>query len=160
MGRKCECAAKENFMNEIRKCGRSHLAVFYSLTLCAAVRASAVRLSLISRNNSELNSEPQAAASFGSHQSLFFSCTKCCAAPISLVHAAPNFSLLSSTNFSLVLSSTKFSLVHAAPNSSLLSGTKFLFAQQHQLSLCCAAPNFLLCSAAPNSLLLLFTTLH
>ena len=56
-GGMCVCG-EENGWNEIRNCGRSHLAIFHSLTLCVAVRASAIRKSLsVSSSNSELNSE-------------------------------------------------------------------------------------------------------
>ena len=116
------------------------------LTLCLAVGASgekilictnglsAQSLLLISCANSELNSEPQAAASFGSHQlSLLLSAPNTVQHQISLVHAAPNFSLLSSTKFL-----------------SLLSSTKFLFAVQHQFFSLLCSTNFSLCCAAPN----------
>ena len=127
---------------------------------------SAQSLLLISCANSELNSEPQAAAYFGSHQlsllllhqilcsTKFLLCTLhqislCSAAPnFSFCSAAPVSSLLCSTKFSLVLSSTKFSfafcLLLCAESSMLLSHTGInpgLEAQSNFVFLVCGTPD-------------------
>ena len=95
-----------------------------------------------------------------SPNSLFFSCTNCCA-------AAPIFPLLCSTKFRLCTSAPNFpfavqhqiSLSVQHQISLVLSSTKFSFAMQLQFSLVHCCPNFrllcstkfLLCCAAPNS---------
>ena len=139
MAEECAECGEEKLLNGDKNYKQPVWAVSSFLTLCLAVGASgekilvctnglsAQSLLLISCANSELNSEPQAAASFGSHQLSSSLCTKYC--------AAPNFSCARCTKFLFAQQHQFFSL---------LSSTKFSFAVQHQFSLVLSSTNFLL----------------